>query len=324
VGRVLVLRALGLGDLLCAVPALRGLRAAFGGDEITLAVPAALAALARLTGAVDRVLDAAPLGRLPAEARGADVAVNLHGSGPQSHRVLLAAAPGRLIAFAHRDVAETSGAPAWRDEEHEVARWCRMLGEHGIPADPDDLDLPTPSRRAPPAARGATLIHPGAADPARRWPPARWAQLARAEVAAGRRVLLTGGSGEIALARAVAARAGLAPEAVVAGGTDLLDLAALVAAAGRVLCGDTGIAHLATALGTPSLVLFGPTPPDRWGPPAGRPWHRVLWAGREGDPHADRPDPGLLAITVEEALEALAALPARASLAPAPEPAGRA
>ncbi len=92
---------------------------------------------------------------------------------------------------------------------------------------------------------------------------------------------------------------------VLAGETDLLGLAATVAAAGRVLCGDTGVAHLATAFGTPSVVLFGPTPPAEWGPPADRPQHTVLWAGRTGDPHAQTPDSGLLTITVHDVLEAL-------------------
>jgi ADP-heptose:LPS heptosyltransferase len=75
------------------------------------------------------------------------------------------------------------------------------------------------------------------------------------------------------------------------------------------VCGDTGVAHLATALGTPSVVLFGPTAPARWGPPPDRPIHRVLWAGAEGDPHADRPDPGLLRIGVDDVLVELADLP---------------
>jgi uncharacterized protein YjbJ (UPF0337 family) len=49
-------------------------------------------------------------------------------------------------------------------------------------------------------------------------------------------------------------------------------------------------------------VLFGPTPPVEWGPPADRPQHVVLHRGGRGDPHGDVPDPGLLAITVEEVL----------------------
>ena len=92
-----------------------------------------------------------------------------------------------------------------------------------------------------------------------------------------------------------------------AGRTNLRELAALVAAAGRVVCGDTGVAHLATAYRRPSVVLFGPTSPSAWGPPA-RPYHRVLWNGTTGDPHADRVDPGLLAIDPARVIAALDAL----------------
>jgi ADP-heptose:LPS heptosyltransferase len=133
--------------------------------------------------------------------------------------------------------------------------------------------------------------------------------VARAELRRGRRVVVTGGPGEIGLARAVAAAAGLDGSAVLAGRTGLLELAAVVAAAGRIVCGDTGVAHLATAFRTPSVVLFGPTAPDLWGPPAA-PWHRSLWTGTSGDPHAAAPGPGLLGIGVAEVLDALAELDA--------------
>jgi hypothetical protein len=56
------------------------------------------------------------------------------------------------------------------------------------------------------------------------------------------------------------------------------------------------------------VLLFGPTPPAEWGPPPERRRHRVLWAGTTGDPHGDRPDPGLLSIAVEQVLDALEAL----------------
>jgi ADP-heptose:LPS heptosyltransferase len=311
---VVVLRALGLGDLLTAVPALRALADAFPGRPRLLACPAALAPLARLGGLADEVvptmgLDGPPHPRLA----GAAVAVNLHGRGPQSHRLLLATGPGRLVAFAHPAVPESGGGPRWRADEHEVARWCRLLAERGIPADPERLGLPPPPAPADGSA-GATVIHPGAGSPARRWPPRRFAAVARAERAAGRTVLLSAGPGEERLARRVAARAGLPAAAVRAGG-DVLALAALVAHAGRVVCGDTGVAHLATAFATPSVVLFGPLSPALWGPPR-RPWHRALWAGRPGDPHGRSLDPGLAAVTVDEVLDALADLPAAGAVRP--------
>jgi ADP-heptose:LPS heptosyltransferase len=307
VALIVAYRALGLGDFLTGVPALRALRAAFPEHRLMLAAPETIAPLADLSGAVDEVADVAALTPLPAQLHGADIAVNLHGAGPQSHRVLLAAAPRRLIAFAHPEVSEHAGPPH-RTDEHEVRRWCRLLSVAGIPADPADLDLPAPSWPAPEAALGATIVHPGAASPARRWPAERWAAVASA---AGERIVITGTRAERPLAERVAAMAGLPERAVLAGRTDLRALAAAVASAGRVVSGDTGVAHLATAFGTPSVTLFGPTPPALWGPPADRPWHVALWAGRRGDPHGGRPDPGLLEIEPAAVIDTLAALPAR-------------
>jgi len=304
--RIVVLRALGLGDLLTIVPCLRGLQDAFPGAAVTVAAPGPLAPLIALAGCA--AAEAEPLALLAPSLQGADLLVNLHGRGPQSHRVALAARPRRLIAFAHPTVPESAALPAWRDGEHEVHRWARLLTACGIPADPSRLALPIPAlpeRLA--AARGATVVHPGAASAARRWPAERFAAVARAEARTGRHVLVTGSAPERALATEVALRAGLAPDAVLAGATDLYGLAAVVGAAARVVCGDTGVAHLATALGVPSVVLFGPTSPEQWGPHGER--HRVLWHGTRGDPHADRPDAGLLEIEPREVLAELARLP---------------
>jgi len=308
---VVVLRALGLSDLLTAIPALRALADAFPRHPRLLATSATLAPLARASGAVDEVVPADGLDQaLPQCLHGAALAVNLHDRGPDSHQLLLATAPRRLVAFAHPAVPASSKGPRWRRDEHEVARWCRLLEDSGITADPTRLDLDLPTGPIPHDVPGATLIHPGAASPARRWPPERFAQVARSELAQGRWVVVTGAPDEAELAGQVAAEAGLPEHAVHAGQGGVLAMARMVAAADRVVCGDTGIAHLATALRTPSVVLFGPTSPALWGPPPDRPWHRALWGGPSGDPHGQRPDPGLLAIDVRQVLEALDDLPA--------------
>lgn len=314
---LVVLRALGLGDLLTIVPALRALADAYPGFRRVLVTTAPMVPLAEQLHLVDEVLAAAPLAALPGSLRGADVAVNLHGRGPQSHELLTALRPRDLIAFGN-DEAGVRGA-SWRSDEHEVHRWCRLLSESGIPADPSRLNIPVPSTPPPPAAAGSTLVHPGAAFPSRRWPADRWVAVVRAELERGSRVVLTGGPDEVQLCRSIADDAGLAEDLVLAGRTDVVQLAAAVGAAARVLCADTGVAHLATALRRPSVVLFGPVPPAEWGPPADRSIHRVLWAGKRGDPLGHALDPGLDAITISQVLSARSDLPGSAS-PPAPSP----
>jgi len=306
---VLVLRALGLGDFLTGVPALRGLRASFPEHRLVLAAPSVLADLALPAGLVDAVVDHRGLDPLPARLASPDVGVDLHGRGPGSQPLLVALRPGRLVAFHHPDIPATAGLPEWRAGEHEVRRWCRLLAESGIPADPAALDLEVPDVPLPAWVDGATVVHPGAASPARRWPAERFAAVARAQRAAGREVVVTGDPSESELAAAVAEAAGIPPDRVLAGRTGLRELLAVVGRAGRLVAGDTGVAHVATAVRTPSVVLFGPVPPSEWGPPPERSWHRPLWAGHRGDPHGQAVDEGLLSIGVEEVLAALESLP---------------
>jgi ADP-heptose:LPS heptosyltransferase len=322
---ILVLRALGVGDLATAVPALRGLRAAYPDRTLALAAPGWLAPLVGLVGGVDRLVpvDGLP-GTAPAglpgavrsggwpgavlPARSPHRAVNLHGRGPQSHELLSATRPGRLIAF-RCPAAGHTGGPDWTADEHEVRRWCRLLAWYGVPTDPTDLALRRPGPRPVPV--GATVVHPGGKDALRRWSPTRFARLASQLSRSGHRVVVTGSAGERELAERVAAGAGLPADRVLAGRTGLLDLAALVAGARLVVSADTGVAHLATGYGTPSVVLFGPIRPDRWGPPPDRPWHRVIWSPTAApspvgsSPAASSLHPALAAIGVDRVLAAI-------------------
>ncbi|MFF8261428.1 glycosyltransferase family 9 protein [Streptomyces virginiae] len=313
--RVLVLRALGLGDLLTVVPCLRALRRSMPDCDIVLAAPGRLAGVAVATGLVDRVLPTTARGRgvpteLSWEGPPPELAVDLHGNGPPSHRLLQQLRPRRLLAYRHARTPDVLG-PEWREDEHERERWCRLLRWYGIEADPTDLSIDAPSCASP--APGAVVVHPGADAGSRRWPPERFAAVVRALRRAGEDVVVTAGAGEGALARRVARDGGLPQHAVVGGSCDVpfQELCALVAGARCVLVGDTGLAHLATALGTPSVVLFGPVAPSLWGPPP-HAKHRVLWcprAGedplRPGDAHASAPDARLLRITVGQVVEAV-------------------
>ncbi|MEV6793318.1 glycosyltransferase family 9 protein [Streptomyces sp. NPDC051320] len=303
---MLVLRALGLGDLLAGVPALRGLRRAFPGHEIVLALPPGLREAALATGTVDTVFPAEAPGRGVPSLRGwpgppPDLAVDLHGNGPESHDALAELCPRRLLSYA-RPEAALDAPPRWRDDEHERARWCRFLAAYGIPADPDDVALPRPA--GPSLAPGAVVVHPGADSAARRWPADRYAEVVGRLRADGHRTVLTGGPGEDELCGYIAARAGLDRRDVLCGGLPFGELSALVAGAALFVSGDTGPAHLAVAHGTPSVTLFGPVAPHLWGPPSVD-RHVALWhPGPPGDPHGTEPDPLLLHIAPHQVVTA--------------------
>jgi ADP-heptose:LPS heptosyltransferase len=303
--QALVLRALGLGDLLAGVPALRAIRRALPEHELALVAPRVLHPLARLSASVDTALAAGELEPVPWAGPPPDVAIDLHGNGPESKRLLQVLRPHRLVAFAGRGAdGNMVPGPAWDAEEHERTRWCRLVAEvFGVPVDPDDLLLPHPRRSS--LAPGAVVVHPGAAAPSRRWPAERFAAVASWARQDGHRVVLTGSASERRAAARVAAMSGIPLDDVLAGRTDLEDLAAVAADASLLVSGDTGVGHLASAFRTPSVLLFGPIPPSSWGPPISGP-HTVLWhdLGR-GDPHALRPDPALMRIPVEEVVAAM-------------------
>ncbi|QLY27948.1 glycosyltransferase family 9 protein [Nocardia huaxiensis] len=300
---VLVLRARGLGDLLTAVPALRALRRARPGDHIALAAPHRLKPIVDLIASVDEMLptvDPAPMrwdGEAPA------LAVNLDGARADSLVQLAKTNPARILSYRHPAFPELAG-PEWEPEMHDVDRWCHLLEFDGIAADRRNLGLVPPV--ATTSHRDCVVVHVGAGSPARRWPPDRFAAVVRHLLVQGREVVLTGDESERDLATGVATRAGLSPSRVLAGEQNLIELAATVAEAALVVSGDTGVAHLATAFGTRTVLMFGPTPPSRSGPPPhllGR--HAVLWAGQTGEHDGLTVDAGLLRIGVPEVINAV-------------------
>ena len=114
-------------------------------------------------------------------------------------------------------------------------------------------------------ADGFAVINPGAAWPNKRWPAERFAALAlgvREEL--GLRSLVLWGPGEQSLAQAVVAAAGGAAE--VSPPTSIVDLVGISHHARLMISGDTGPLHIAGAVGTPIVALFGPTFPERNGP----------------------------------------------------------
>jgi hypothetical protein len=308
---VVVLRALGLGDALTAVPALRGLRRLYGGRPLLLAGREPVSGWLGRLGLVDGVVPTEGLSaRPPGLSLGRHTAVNLHGKGPQSH-LLLQAPADDLVAF-DCPAACYRSTTRWQLDEHEVDRWCRLVNDAAGSSSCSVEDLRLGELRLG-VGGDAVVVHPGAASGARQWPVARWVRVVEELAADGRRVVLTGSEEE--LCGRIAARTGGDD---LSGRLSLDELAATIASAALLLSGDTGVAHLATALGTRSVTLFGPTPPAWWGPAIDLDLHTVLYHGsRLGDPHSPLPDEALLRITEAEVLQA-----ARDHLAYSPSRAG--
>jgi ADP-heptose:LPS heptosyltransferase len=173
-----------------------------------------------------------------------------------------------------------------------VRRLLRLVEFLGIPGRGEHLDFPLreEDRRALGSLDGASdlrpgtyaCVHPGASVADRRWPAERFAAVAGALADRGLRVVLTGTAEEAGLTRAVSG-ALRAPHVDLAGRTDLGALAALLAGARLLVCNDTGVSHLAAALGVPSVVLFTGSDPDRWAP-LDRRRHRAVGRGPGVDP----------------------------------------
>jgi ADP-heptose:LPS heptosyltransferase len=300
--RIAVFRALQLGDLLCAVPALRALRKAAPRARITLiGLPWASGFVERYRMYVDDFIafpghpgmpeaDPQPhaLPRFYAEARARefDLAIQLHGSGGLTNPLTLALGAQRAAGFhlAGEPCPDAAAFALWDPAEHEVLRYLRLLALLGIR--PDGAQLEFPLRPADHAELARTLpglqagsyvcIHPGARLPSRRWPPQRFASVADGLAAQGWKVIVTGAAGERELTAAVI-DAMQASAVDLTGRTSLGALAALLAGARLLVCNDTGVSHVAAAVGAPSVVVCSGADPGRWAP-LDRQRHRVLHA----------------------------------------------
>ncbi|RQS62508.1 glycosyltransferase family 9 protein [Burkholderia sp. Bp8963] len=301
--RIAVFRALQLGDMLCAVPALRALRRGEPSARITLiGLPWAREFSSRFADYVNDFIafPGAPglaeqagddagqydVFRATCQARGFDLAIQLHDNGELTNAVVASLGAARTAGFVPANGHGTAldHAIPWPDREPEVARYLQLMRSLGYDDWGDYLEFPLggldfaiwqvlcekhglqPSRYA--------VVHPGAMMQSRRWPVDRFAGVARWLEDRGLRIVLTGTRADAELALAFRESLGR-PFVDLCGGTPLGALAALIGRARLLLCNDTGVAHIAAALGTPSIVVACGSDVARRAPlDGGR--HRVL------------------------------------------------
>ncbi|MEU6441696.1 glycosyltransferase family 9 protein [Streptomyces sp. NPDC047046] len=283
--RSVVVRLDSFGDVLLAGPAVRAVAA--GSDHVTFWCGPRGAPAARLLPGVDEVLEweapwegAAPpavdpedvggiVARLRAGAFDAAVVLTSYHQSPLPAALLLrlagvgrvgaasADAPGSLLDVRHRRLPD----------RHEAEAALDTAIASGFPPRPGDDGrlrvLPGPDTAALTGNGPYVVLHPGASAPARAWSPERCAETVAALADAGHRVVVTGGPGERALTRRVSG--GVAVD--LGGRTEPRTLAGVLAHADAVVCGNTGPAHLAAAVGTPVVSLYAPVvPAGRWAP----------------------------------------------------------
>jgi lipopolysaccharide heptosyltransferase I len=290
--RIVILKRTAFGDIVHTLPVIPALKRAFPRAHITWIVESGLAKLVSAVEGVDAVVEIGfrSLWRsgLFREYRArlrhlrtlrADVLIDFQGT-LKSWLMIVAARAGRTIGFNHADAREPSitrfyseQAPPMPYGLHIVRQNLRVLALLGIEQEEivfprlhlDLLDEEFIDNWM--AERGisrAVAVNPFTTWFTKNWPPEHAAALCRALPALGLQPLVLWGPGERDAAQEIVARAG--DDAFLAPPTTLPRLAALLRRCHIYLGGDTGPTHLAAALGTPLVALFGPTDPRRNGP----------------------------------------------------------
>lgn len=298
--RIAVLRALHLGDLLCATPALRALRHRFPTAEITLiGLPWAEDLMRRLPS-VDRLVCFLGYPGVPevayssersaaffVEARDAryDIAIQMHGDGKLSNGFIAELGAGLTVDYRRLDDDRLTLSLPYVADEPESLRWLRLVSLLGAETDDGQLEFPTASAEVhrarallaamPPTGGPLVGLHVGASTPLRCWPAERFAELADDLVERwGARIVLTGSETERELTARVRQSA-RAPLLDLGRQTDLGTLTEVIGQLTLLVTNDTSASHLAAVSRTPSVVIFATTQPYQWAP-LGRDRHLVV------------------------------------------------
>jgi lipopolysaccharide heptosyltransferase I len=288
-----------LGDIVHAIPVAAALRRAFPSARIDWLVSAKHQDILSLVSIVDRrivVYDrqataeagrASGLHLLPAigalRKERYDVAFDLQGL-IKSATIARMSGAGRVVGFSKKYLREPfaswfytaahdpggDGIYAQRETRHVVEINLGLLQTVGVPPGAPEFPLDAVKSEVAEKMREATggpyaLLNPGAAWPNKRWPPERLARLAAALRERHRLMsVVLWGPGERELAQAVVAAS--PGSAVMTPGTTIADVVALSRGASVIVSGDTGPTHIAAAVGTPIVGIYGPTRPERNGP----------------------------------------------------------
>ena len=281
--RVLIVRLGALGDIVHAIPAVAAIRRAFPAAGIDWLVDRQHRDMVDLVTVVDRVIaiDSNTLAgwseavRLIRQTK-YDAAIDLQGL-LKSAVFARASGAERVIGFSIYHLREKTARPFYSTtadptDEHIILKNLRLLRAIEIDSTEIVFPLRIPEsealrqlRERIPSDRPFAVLNPGAAWPNKRWPPERFAGVASFVHDECRMTpVVLWGPGEESIAGGVVSASGGA--AVMAPPTRVTDIVAIARTASLFISGDTGPLHIAAAVGTPLVALFGPTDPARNGP----------------------------------------------------------
>jgi heptosyltransferase-1 len=278
----LIVRLGALGDVVHAIPVVAALRAAHPTARIGWIVQPRFAPLLHLVEGLDQVypLENRSGARAIREVRRGryDVCLDLQGL-IKSAAIARFSGARRVIGFARALLRESAASLAYTESGgdgsgHVIDKNLSLLALLGTRTQARCFPLRIPATPVVPCTRQIlgvgddapfALLNPGAAWPNKRWPAERFGEVARhLHDRRGIRSAIVWGPDEATLAAAVARASGDA--ARMAPQTTMVELLALAQAASVMVSGDTGPLHLAAAVGTPVIGVYGPTPPGRNGP----------------------------------------------------------
>ena len=282
--RFLIVRLGSLGDVIHGIPVAAALRAAHRAAQIDWLVDPRYLEVLNLVPVLSRRIGVDPRGartvllRVIRDLRRTRYDAVLDLQGLIKSAVLARAAGGvQTIGLTRAHLREPAATLFYtrhvdpHGARHVVFRNLALLEPLGIRAEAPTFPLVIPPSAVADTVSawfshaGYVVLNPGAAWPNKRWPPDRFGAIAAAlREIRGLRSLVLWGPGERPLAEAVVAAANGAAE--LSPPTAVADLFALAARARLLVSGDTGPLHIAAAVGTPIVALFGPTFPERNGP----------------------------------------------------------
>jgi heptosyltransferase-2 len=265
--RILLIRGGAIGDFILTLPALKLLRDAFPNARIEILGYKHIVALAEMAGYANgtRSIECGALaGFFSRDGELAPELIEYFGSFQQVISYLFD--PDEIFSANLKRAGVRNlitGSPKITDEEHAARQLARPLERLAL-----YLEDPAATLRLPQSEKlDRIAIHAGSGSETKNWPIERWIEVARKliEPNDGSKLLLVGGEAD--LAQLVALRAALPNERLeLAENLALPELAARLQRCRLFLGHDSGISHLAAAVGTSSLLLFGPTDPAVWAP----------------------------------------------------------